>query len=65
MQQASRVSDYTAFFSTDESRLVHGMEFGNDSSRLATAATHPRHCDYGEGRFFVNVLTISGFNDAR
>lgn len=28
MQQAARVSDYTAFFSTDESRIGQIVEFG-------------------------------------
>ena len=50
MQQASRVSDYTAFFSTDESRIGQIIEFG-PTPRLFTAATHPRTRDYVEGRF--------------
>jgi phosphate transport system ATP-binding protein len=50
MQQASRVSDYTAFFSTDESRIGHVVEFG-PTPRIFTNATHPRTRDYVEGRF--------------
>jgi phosphate transport system ATP-binding protein len=50
MQQASRVSDYTAFFSTDESRVGYMVEydrtekiFGNPSDRQTN--------DYISGRF--------------
>lgn len=50
MQQASRVSDYTAFFSTDESRIGQIIEFGK-TAQIFTAATHPRTRDYVEGRF--------------
>jgi phosphate transport system ATP-binding protein len=50
MQQASRVSDYTAFFSTDESRIGQIVEFG-PTPRIFTAASHPRTRDYVEGRF--------------
>ena len=50
MQQASRVSDYTAFFSTDESRIGQMVEFG-PTTQIFTAATHPRTRDYVEGRF--------------
>ena len=50
MQQASRVSNYTAFFSTDESRIGQLIEFGN-TSQIFMAATHPRTRDYIEGRF--------------
>jgi phosphate transport system ATP-binding protein len=50
MQQASRVSDYTAFFSTDESRIGHLVEFG-PTPRIFTGATQPRTRDYVEGRF--------------
>lgn len=50
MQQASRVSDYTAFFSTDESRIGQLVEFG-PTPRLFTGASQPRTRDYVEGRF--------------
>ena len=50
MQQASRVSNYTAFFSTDESRIGQLVEFGS-TSQIFLAATHPRTQDYVEGRF--------------
>lgn len=50
MQQASRVSDYTAFFSTDESRIGQMVEFGS-TTQIFSAATHPRTRDYVEGRF--------------
>jgi len=50
MQQASRISDYTAFFSTDESRIGQIIEFGK-TVQMFTAATHPRTRDYVEGRF--------------
>lgn len=50
MQQASRISDYTAFFSTDESRIGQIIEFGK-TVQIFTAATHPRTRDYVEGRF--------------
>lgn len=50
MQQATRVSDYTAFFSTDESRIGQMVEFGS-TAQIFTAATHPRTRDYVEGRF--------------
>jgi phosphate transport system ATP-binding protein len=50
MQQASRVSNYTAFFSTDESRIGQLVEFGA-TSQIFMAANHPRTRDYVEGRF--------------
>ena len=50
MQQASRVSNYTAFFSTDESRIGQLVEFGS-TSQIFLAASHPRTQDYVEGRF--------------
>jgi phosphate transport system ATP-binding protein len=50
MQQASRVSNYTAFFSTDESRIGQLVEFGA-TAQIFTAANHPRTRDYIEGRF--------------
>ncbi|HEY9907076.1 MAG TPA: phosphate ABC transporter ATP-binding protein PstB [Thermosynechococcaceae cyanobacterium] len=50
MQQASRVSNYTAFFSTDESRIGQLVEFGS-TRQIFLAASHPRTQDYVEGRF--------------
>lgn len=50
MQQATRVSDYTAFFSTDESRIGQLVEFG-PTPKMFTDASHPRTRDYVEGRF--------------
>ena len=50
MQQAARVSDYTAFFSTDESRIGQMVEFG-PTTKIFSAATNPRTRDYVEGRF--------------
>lgn len=50
MQQASRVSDYTGFFSTDESRIGHLVEFG-PTTRIFTNATQPRTRDYVAGLF--------------
>jgi phosphate transport system ATP-binding protein len=50
MQQASRVSDYTAFFNTDESRQGRLVEFGA-TTQIFTAATNADTRDYVEGRF--------------
>lgn len=50
MQQATRVSDYTAFFSTDESRIGQMVEFG-PTAKIFSTADHPRTRDYVEGRF--------------
>ena len=50
MQQASRVSDYTAFFSTDESRIGHLVEFAL-TTKLFTEATQTSTRDYVAGRF--------------
>jgi phosphate transport system ATP-binding protein len=50
MQQASRVSDYTAFFSTDESRIGQLVEFGT-TTKIFTDALEDRTRDYIEGRF--------------
>lgn len=50
MQQASRVSDYTAFFSTDESRIGQMVEFG-PTDRIFSNAVEERTRDYVAGRF--------------
>jgi phosphate transport system ATP-binding protein len=50
MQQASRVSNYTAFFSTDESRIGRLVEY-DLTSQIFMAASQPRTRDYIEGRF--------------
>ena len=50
MQQAARVSDYTAFFSTDESRIGQMVEIG-PTNQIFSDATHARTRDYVEGRF--------------
>ncbi|MDV2996351.1 MAG: Phosphate import ATP-binding protein PstB 3 [Chroococcidiopsis sp. SAG 2025] len=50
MQQAARVSDYTAFFSTDESRIGQMVEF-DETEKIFSDANDPRTQDYVEGRF--------------
>lgn len=50
MQQASRVSDSTAFFNADESRIGRLIEFG-PTVQIFTAATKDSTRDYVEGRF--------------
>ena len=50
MQQASRISDYTAFFSTDESRIGQLIEYGQ-TAQIFMAASNPSTRDYIEGRF--------------
>ncbi|MBD2578016.1 phosphate ABC transporter ATP-binding protein PstB [Oscillatoria sp. FACHB-1406] len=50
MQQASRISDYTAFFNTDESRIGRLVEFGS-TLNLFTAARQESTRDYIQGRF--------------
>ena len=50
MQQAARVSDFTAFFTMDQDRAGYLMEFGDTS----TIFTNPREKvteDYITGRF--------------
>ena len=49
MQQAAR-SDYTAFFSTDESRIGQMVEFGS-TTQIFSEATESRTRDYVQGRF--------------
>ncbi|BAY09603.1 phosphate ABC transporter ATP-binding protein PstB [Calothrix sp. NIES-2098] len=50
MQQATRVSDFTAFFSTDESRIGEMVEFG-DTTRIFSDPLDSRTRDYVSGRF--------------
>jgi phosphate transport system ATP-binding protein len=54
MQQAARVSHYTAFFTAevDEAQVRHGrlVEF-NDTGRIFTNPTDKRTEDYITGRF--------------
>jgi phosphate transport system ATP-binding protein len=50
MQQAARVSDFTAFFSTDESRIGQMVEFGA-TTQIFSNALDPRTRDYTSGRF--------------
>ncbi len=50
MQQASRISNFTAFFSTDESRIGQLVEFGQ-TSQIFLRPTQVRTQDYVAGRF--------------
>jgi len=50
MQQAARVSDYTAFFTMDEDRAGTLMEFG-ETSKIFTNPTQKTTEDYITGRF--------------
>lgn len=50
MQQATRVSDFTAFFSTDESRIGQMVEFGT-TTQIFSNPLDPRTRDYVSGRF--------------
>ncbi len=50
MQQAARVSNYTAFFSVDTQRVGHLVEF-NTTSQLFIEASDPSTRDYVAGRF--------------
>jgi phosphate transport system ATP-binding protein len=50
MQQAVRVSDYTAFFTTDESRTGELVEFG-PTEQLFSSPNDERTSDYIAGRF--------------
>ncbi|MEM7580776.1 MAG: phosphate ABC transporter ATP-binding protein PstB [Cyanobacteria bacterium P01_A01_bin.80] len=50
MQQAKRVSDFTAFFSTDESRIGQMVEFGS-TNQIFNNALDERTRDYVAGRF--------------
>jgi phosphate transport system ATP-binding protein len=50
MQQAARVSDYTAFFNMDEDRAGYLVEFG-DTNQIFTNPRDKRTEDYITGRF--------------
>ncbi|MEZ4707085.1 MAG: phosphate ABC transporter ATP-binding protein PstB [Caldilineaceae bacterium] len=50
MQQAARVSDYTAFFMVDQGRTGHLVEF-NETKQMFTKPTDQRTEDYITGRF--------------
>ena len=50
MQQASRVSDYTAFFNTDESRIGQMIEYG-PTVQIFKSASNSSTRDYVQGRF--------------
>ena len=50
MQQASRVSDYTAFFNTDESRIGQLVEF-DSTVNIFNDPTNEETRDYVAGRF--------------
>ncbi|MBW4646817.1 MAG: phosphate ABC transporter ATP-binding protein [Goleter apudmare HA4340-LM2] len=50
MQQATRVSDFTAFFSTDESRIGQMVEFGA-TNQIFSEPLDNRTRDYVSGRF--------------
>lgn len=50
MQQATRVSDFTAFFSTDESRIGQMVEFGT-TEQIFNNPLDSRTRDYVSGRF--------------
>jgi phosphate transport system ATP-binding protein len=50
MQQASRVSDYTAFMLAEEDRIGRLVEFG-PTSKIFTNPTERRTEDYITGRF--------------
>jgi phosphate transport system ATP-binding protein len=50
MQQAARISDYTAFFSTDETRIGRMIEFGK-TQQIFNAPIDPRTSDYVAGKF--------------
>jgi phosphate transport system ATP-binding protein len=50
MQQAARVSDYTAFFNMDEDRAGYLVEYG-DTNQIFTNPADQRTEDYITGRF--------------
>jgi phosphate transport system ATP-binding protein len=50
MQQAARISDFTAFFSTDETRIGQMVEFG-ETKQIFSFPVDRRTNDYVSGRF--------------
>ena len=50
MQQAARVSDYTAFFNMDEERAGYRVEYG-ETRQIFTKPKDHRTEDYVTGRF--------------
>jgi phosphate transport system ATP-binding protein len=50
MQQAARISDYTAFFTTDESRIGRMVEFG-ETKQIFSMPVDSRTNDYVSGLF--------------
>ncbi|MDJ0527295.1 MAG: ATP-binding cassette domain-containing protein, partial [Microcystis sp. M53600_WE12] len=50
MQQASRVSDRTAFFNADETRVGRLVEF-DTTQKIFNDAVNQQTRDYGAGRF--------------
>jgi phosphate transport system ATP-binding protein len=50
MQQAARVSDWTAFFLTDDGRTGKLVEYG-ETGRIFTQPSDQRTVDYITGRF--------------
>ena len=50
MQQAARISDFTAFFSVDDNRTGHLIEF-DDTEKIFTNPGHKSTEDYITGRF--------------
>ena len=50
MQQAARISDFTAFFSVDENRTGQLIEF-DDTEKIFTNPGQKRTEDYITGRF--------------
>lgn len=62
MQQAARVSDRTAFFSTDESQIGKLIEV-DATSKVFSTTNDARTRDYIEGRFGCckfNICTCNG-----
>ena len=51
MQQAARVSDYTAFFNMDEDRAGYLVEYGDDQADRSPTRRTSCTEDYITGRF--------------